>query len=114
MARVRQLPYAEQYRAWQRARWQLGLGAGPVDILGTQADTLPAARLAGSSGPCPDSLRERAGGDDLIALRACDAAQTLRPADGKRRALERVSRVLRLWGLPARGMKTIPLPGAIM
>ena len=112
MARVRRLPYAEQYRAWQRARWQLGLGAGPVDILGTQADALLAAWLAGKSGPCPDSLRERAGGDDLVALRACDAAQMLAPADGKRRALERVGRLLRLWGLPTRGMKTIPWPGA--
>ena len=112
MARVRQMPYVEQYRAWQRARLQLGLGAGPVDILSTQADTLLAAWFAGKSGPCPDSLRERAGGDDLVALRACDAAQALRPADGKRRALERVSRVLRLWGLPGRGMKVIPWPGA--
>ena len=49
--------------------------------------------------------------DDLVALRACDAVQGMRHADGKRRALDRVSRLLRLWPLPARGTKVIRWPG---
>ena len=39
MDRLRVLPYAEQYAAWQRARWHLGLGESPVDVLGTRGDT---------------------------------------------------------------------------
>ena len=34
----------------------------------------------------------------------------LRHADGKRRALDRVSKLLRLWRLPARGTKVIRWP----
>ena len=35
----------------------------------------------------------------------------MRHADGKRRALDRVSKLLRLWRLPARGTKVIKWPG---
>ena len=44
--RLRGLPFAEQYAAWQRARWHFGLGEGPVDVLGTRGDTLLAAWFA--------------------------------------------------------------------
>ena len=111
MDRLRDLPYAEQYAAWQRARWHCGLGDGPVDVLGTRGDTLLAAWFAGTRQVCYESLLQRAAGDDLVALRACDAAQGMRHADGKRRALDRVSRLLRLWRLPARGAKVIRWPG---
>ena len=103
--RLRDLPFAEQYAAWQRARWHLGLSEGPVDVLGTRGDTLLAAWFAGAGQVCYGSLLQRAAGDDLVALRACDAVQGMRHADGKRRALDRVSRLLRLWRLPARGAK---------
>ena len=109
--RLRDLPFAEQYAAWQRARWHLGLGEGPVDLLGTRGDTLLAAWFAGMGQVCYESLLQRAAGDDLVALRACDAVQGMRHADSKRRALDRVSRLLRLWRLPARGTKVIRWPG---
>ena len=109
-ADLRDLPFAEQYAAWQRARWHLGLGEGPVDILSTRGDTLLAAWFAGTSHVCHDSLLQRAAGDDLVALRACDAVQGLRHADGRRRALDRISRLLRLWRLPARGVKAVRWP----
>ena len=109
--RLRDLPYAEQYAAWQRARWHLGLGEGPLDFLGTRGDTLLAAWFAGTGQVCYESLLQRAAGDDLVALRACDAVQGMRHADGKRRALDRVSKLLRLWRLPARGTKVIRWPG---
>ena len=92
-------------------RWHLGLGEGPVDVLGTRGDTLLAAWFAGTRQVCYESLMQRAAGDDLVALRACDAVQGMRHADGKRRALDRVSRLLRLWRLPARGTKVIRWPG---
>ena len=110
--RLRELPYSEQYAAWQRARWHLSLGEGPVDILGSRGDTLLAAWFAGAGHVCYESLLQRAAGDDLVALRACDAVQSMRHTDGKRRALDRVSRLLRLWRLPARGTKVIRWPGA--
>ena len=109
-ADLRDLPFAEQYAAWQRARWHLGLGEGPVDILSTRGDTLLAAWFAGTSHVCHDSLLQRAAGDDLVALRACDAVQGLRHADGRRKALDRISRLLRLWRLPARGVKAVRWP----
>ena len=110
--RLRDFPYyAEQYAAWQRARWHLGLGEGPVDVLGTRGDTPLAAWFAGTGQVCYESLLQRAAGDDLVALRACDAVQGMRHTDGKRRALDRVSRLLRLWRLPARGAKVIRWPG---
>ena len=99
--RLRELLFAERYAAWQRARWHLGLGECPVDVLGPRGDTLLAAWLAGTGQVCYESLLQRAAGDDLVAFRACDAAQGMRHADGKRRALDRVSRLLRLWRLPA-------------
>ena len=105
--RLRDLPYAEQYAAWQRARWHLGLGEGLVDVLSARGDTLLAAWFAGAGQVCYESLPQRAAGDDLVALRACDAVQGMRHADGKRRALDCVSRLLRLWRLPARGTKVI-------
>ena len=71
--RLRELPYAEQYAAWQRARWHLGLGEGPIDVLGARGDTLLAAWFAGAGHVCYESLLQRAAGDDLVALRACDA-----------------------------------------
>ena len=33
--RLRDFPFAEQYAVWQRARWHLGLGRSPVDVLST-------------------------------------------------------------------------------
>ena len=95
----------------KRARWHLGLGEGPVDVLGKRGDTLLAAWFAGTGQVCYESLLQRAAGDDLVAFRACDAVQGMRHADGKRRALDRVSRLLRLWRLPARGAKVIRWPG---
>ena len=109
--RLRDLPFAERYAAWQRARWHLGLGEGPVKVLGTRGDTLLAAWFAGTKQVCYETLLQHAAGDDLVALRACDAIQSMRHADGKRRALNRVSRLLRLWRLPARGTKVIRWPG---
>ena len=109
--RLRDLLYAEQYAAWQPARWHLGLGEGPVDVLGTMGDTLLAAWFAGTGQICYESLLLRAAGDDLVALRACDAVQGMRHAGGKRRALDRVSKLLRLWRLPAGGTKVIRWPG---
>ena len=109
--RLRDFPYAELYAAWQRTRWHLGLGEGPVDVLGIRGDTLLAAGFAGTGQVCYESFLQRAAGDDLVALRACDAVQGMRHADGKRRALDRVSRLLRLWRLPARGTKVIRWPG---
>ena len=50
--RLRDFPYAEQYAAWQRARWHFGLGEGPVDVLGTRGGTLLAAWLAGTGQVC--------------------------------------------------------------
>ena len=67
---------------------------------------------AGTGHVCYESLLQRAAGDDLVALRACDAVQGMRHTDGKRRALDRVGRLLRLWRLPARGTKVIRWPGA--
>ena len=109
--RLRGLPFAEQYAAWQRARWHFGLGEGPVDVLGTRGDTLLAAWFAGTGQVCCESLLQRAAVDDFVALRACDAVQGMRHADGKRRALDRVGRLLRLWRLPARGAKVTRWPG---
>ena len=109
--RLRDLPYAEQYAAWQRARWHLGLGEGPADVLGARGDTLLAAWFAGIGQVCYESLLQRAAGDGLVAFQACDAVQGMRLTDGKRRALDRVSRLLRLWRLPARGTKVIRWPG---
>ena len=109
--RLRDLPYAEQYAAWQRARWHLGLGEGPLDFLGTRGDTLLAAWFAGTGQVCYESLLQRAAADDLVALRACDAVQGMRHAGGKRSALDRVSKLLRLWRLPAKGTKVIRWPG---
>ena len=85
--RLRDFPYAEQYAAWQRARWHFGLGEGPVDVLGARGDTLLAAWFAGTGQVCYESLLQRAAEDDMVALRACDAVQGMRHADGKRRAL---------------------------
>ena len=82
-----------------------------MDVLGTRGDTLLAAGFAGTNHVCYESLLQRAAGDDLVALRACDAVQGMRHADSKRRALDRVSRLLRLWRLPARGTKVIRWPG---
>ena len=109
--RLRDLPFAEQYAAWQRARWHLGLGESPADVLGTRGDTLLAACFAGTRQVCYESLLQRAAGDDLVALRACDAVQGMRHTDGKRRALDRVSKLLRLGRLPAKGTKVIRWPG---
>ena len=66
--RLRDLPYAEQYTAWQRARWHLGLGESPVDVLGTRGDTLLAAWFAGTGQVCYETFLQRAVGDDLVAL----------------------------------------------
>ena len=109
--RMRDLPFADQYTAWQRARWHLGLGEGPVDVLGARGDTLLAAWPAGTGQVCYENLLQRAAGADLVALRTCDAVQGMRHADGKRRALDRVSKLLRLWRFPARGAKVIRWPG---
>ena len=109
--RLRDFPYAEQYAAWQRARWHLGLGEGPVDVLGARGDTLLAAWFAGTGQVCYESFLQRAAGDDLVALRACDAVQGMCHDVGKRRALDRVSRLLRLWRFPAKGTKVIRWPG---
>ena len=73
--RLRDLPFAEQYAAWQRARWHLGLGESPVDVLSTRGDTLLAAWFAGTGQVCYESLLKRAARDDLVALRACGAVQ---------------------------------------
>ena len=108
---LRDFPYAEQYAAWQRARWHLGLGEGPVDVLGTRGDTLLADWFAGTGQVCYESLLQRAAEDYHVAFRACDAVQGMRHVDGKRRALDRVSKLLRLWRLPARGAKVIRWPG---
>jgi hypothetical protein len=107
---VRSLPYWEQYPALQRALWHLGRGEGPLDVLHTWGDTLLAAWFAATQPPCLESLLQRAGGDKAVALRACDAVQALPRSDGKRKALDRVSRALRAWELPARGTKTIRWP----
>ena len=88
------------------------MGEGLVDVLGARGDTLLAAWFAGTGQVCYESLLQRAAGDDLVALRACDAVQGMRHADGKRRALDRVSRLLRLWRFPARGAKVIRLARA--
>ena len=111
MDRLRDFPYAEQYAAWQRAGWHLGLGEGQVDVLGARGDTLLAVWFAATRQVCYESLLQRAAGDGLVAFRACDAVQGMRHAGGKRRALGRVSRLLRLWRLPARGTKVIRWPG---
>ena len=108
---LRDFPFAEQYAVWQRTRWHFGLGEGPVDVLSARGDTLLAAWFAGTGQVCYESLLQRAAGDDLDALRACHAVQGMRHADGKRRALDRVSRLLRLWRVPARGAKVIRWPG---
>ena len=49
--RLRDPPYAEQYAARQRARWHLGLGEGPVDLLGTRGTPswLPGSLAPGKS-----------------------------------------------------------------
>ena len=107
---MRALPFSEQYPAWQRALWRLGKGEGPVDVLHTRGDVLLAAWFASAKAPCLESLLQRAGGDRLIALRVCDAVQALPHSDSKRRALDRTSRALREWGLPARGVKVIRWP----
>ena len=101
-------PFGAQYGLYLRARVCLGLGSGPVDILGTPGDTLLAAWLGGSAvKPCPESLLARAGGDTLVALRASDAVSRMHGTDAKRRAQHRVSWILRRWGLPGRGVKLI-------
>ena len=81
-----------------------------MDVLGTRGDALLAAWFAGTARVCYDSLLQRAAGDELVALRACDAVQGLRHADGKRRGLDRISRLLHLWRLPARGTKVVRWP----
>ena len=87
------------------APW-LGGGSGRRPI-GARGDTLLAAWFAGTGQVCYERLLQRAAGDDLVALQACDTVQGMRHADGKRRALDRVSRLQRLWPLPARGAKVI-------
>ena len=87
------------------------IGEGPVDVLSARGDTLLAALFAGTGQVCYESLLQRAAGDDLVALRACDAVQGMRHADGKRRALDRVTKLLRLRRLPARSTKVIKWPG---
>ena len=109
--RLRDFPYAEQYAVWQRARWHIGLGEGSAHVLGARGDTLLAAWFVGTGQVCYESLLQSAAGDGLVAFRACGAVQGMRHADGKRRALDRVSRLLRLWRFPARGTKVIRWPG---
>ena len=81
-----------------------------MDVLGTPGDSLLAAWYAGTRPPCQESLLQRAAGDRLVALRACDAVQELPDTDAKRRALDRISRTLRDWSLPSRGVKVLRWP----
>ena len=111
---MRDLPFAEQYAAWQRARWHLGLGEGPVDVLGTRGDTLLAAWFAGTGQVCYtriscSALPGMTSSPSRPAQR--DAVQGMRHASGKRRALDSISKLLRLWRLPARGAKVTRWPG---
>ena len=71
--RLRDFHFAELRAARQRARWHIGLGEGPVDVLGARGDTLLAAGFASAGQVCYESLLQRAAGDVFVALKACDA-----------------------------------------